>query len=467
MTVVKVMCISVSAVVSAGLAAACGASPPPALPAEAPREAAALPAASAPSLPRAVGPIAAPRLLAPMTGSALFTARPELRVELAPDTDGAEIELCRDRGCERVFARLLAKGRGGVARASVTEDLPAGDLFWRARGARGDAKGESLSPAWHVLVRTNPPGLGASTLTFFDPPGEDLRSKLAASDRAFVPIGDVDGDGLSDGVGAECSLSADDCTGRLLFYPGAGGPALRLATPWPVKGGEPVGWIPVGDVNGDGHADAVLSSATVAWLFLGGHDGLGGAPARRALRPGYSIAGRRRGVDVNGDGFADYVALHKPRTVSVHYGSASGLRDEPDVELDAPTPSGCFGDAIDLGDVNGDGFADIVVGDYCGGPRRRGALWIFFGGSTPSRSPLLIEEPEAERKSKAVPHFGIGVTVVDGDGDGVDDIYATTACYLDDREKKLCDGAVTYVYRGARDRIAVERPARSVAVPRR
>ena len=82
-----------------------------------------------------------------------------------------------------------------------------------------------------------------------------------------------------------------------------------------------------GDVNGDGYADLIVGGAAAAYLFLGGPAGLSAAPsatlAQRAAQSGVRVASAG---DVNGDGFADVViANFDQATVYVYLGGPSGL----------------------------------------------------------------------------------------------------------------------------------------------
>src|SRR5262245_16672561 len=94
--------------------------------------------------------------------------------------------------------------------------------------------------------------------------------------------------------------------------------------------------------------------------------------------------------DINGDGFDDVVvgapAYDDNRgAVFAFYGSASGLSTRPDWQVVADQASAHFGWSVsDAGDVNGDGFDDVVVGAewYDHGEENEGATFVYFGSST-------------------------------------------------------------------------------------
>ncbi len=140
----------------------------------------------------------------------------------------------------------------------------------------------------------------------------------------------------------------------------------------------------VGDVNGDHFDDLLVTSPDQdgdrpgvgkAELFLGRADGFGPDPDWRVNgpEPNCDLGWQPDSVgDVNGDGFAD-VALGAPHArggrggaggeVLVFFGGARGPSARPDQRLVASTPRERFGwKVLGVGDVDRDGFADVLVG---------------------------------------------------------------------------------------------------------
>src|SRR5204862_215184 len=109
-------------------------------------------------------------------------------------------------------------------------------------------------------------------------------------------------------------------------------------------------------------------------------------------RFGISVAGAG---DVNGDGFADLVVgayFSSPGgrmstgTASMYLGSGGGISSTPHRVLEGTTPGDCFGISVaGAGDVNGDGFADLIVGAYLASPGGRpnaGTASVYLGSGS-------------------------------------------------------------------------------------
>jgi len=141
-----------------------------------------------------------------------------------------------------------------------------------------------------------------------------------------------------------------------------------------------------GDVNGDGYADIIVGASNApgagtndtgeAYVYYGSSSGLG---TSAVWNVNGEASGDRFGVsvasagDVNGDGYADVIVganynddgASNAGEAYVYYGSASGLSATPDWSDQGEASGDYFGVSVaSAGDVNGDGYADVIVGAY-------------------------------------------------------------------------------------------------------
>ena len=148
-----------------------------------------------------------------------------------------------------------------------------------------------------------------------------------------------------------------------------------------------------GDVNNDGFEDVLIfdrrHSAGVpeprVFLYLGIGTGLAATPAW-TVRTGDTSPNLNSTViagagDVNNDGFDD-VIIGDPDEgnglANLYLGGAQGLATAPARVLQAPNGSQQFGITVArAGDVNNDGFDDVLIG----APTDEGRAFLYLGGS--------------------------------------------------------------------------------------
>jgi hypothetical protein len=241
------------------------------------------------------------------------------------------------------------------------------------------------------------------------------------------------------------------------------GPALAqepILTPSTVIDGQgedrPLGYVVAGagDVNRDGYGDVLVglpffsgnehSQEGRVLLFLGGPGGLSGTPAWRHDGGAYNAhfgLGIAGAGDVNGDGFDDVVIgapdypndtdpLNDDGRAYVFLGTEGGLQGSPVWSADSGDFRTDFGFSVaSAGDVNGDGYDDIIVGDYlcCFEAGRRGWAYVFHGSAGgPSATANWSVEGDTDFL-----FYGYGVAAAgDVNRDGFDDVivsgYGTT-----------------------------------------
>jgi hypothetical protein len=218
--------------------------------------------------------------------------------------------------------------------------------------------------------------------------------------------GDVNGDGYADVIigayGFNNALTYEGAA--FVFHGGPSGPTPLPA--WMAEGNQTFaqfGWSvgSAGDVNADGYADVIVGAWTYdntlvdegrAYVYLGSPSGLSASPAWTA-DGGQAGCGFGWWVgtagDVNRDGYSDVMVSATRYTngqqsegrLFVYLGSATGLEATPAWTGESDQAEAELGRSLGTaGDVNGDGYADVVAGawEWDGGQSNEGwaALWL-------------------------------------------------------------------------------------------
>lgn len=323
------------------------------------------------------------RLLSPLSGSTVTTARPALRVETAGGA--ADVQVCRDRACATVaWQTRVACG----AAAAPASDLPAGYWFWRARPVAGDDS--PWTPAWEFRVRAHRPPdapvantaaepfedfngdgypdvLLAQAIVFGGPSSPTVQPDDAVPVMVSVaqPAVDMNGDGFTDFASLfrtpEFQPLGNVLLGSAQGLVSTANQVTLFPGRYPLSVDEaPIG---VGDVDGDGYGDMVWSRRYGGYLIRGCSGGAAAGPW--AFLSSESESGRSTLTgDVNGDGLWDVVYIADQQAVL--YPGTTG------------TPRGALLGSAQRGlmfDLNGDGYSDLVAYDGSGSPQ------VFFGGA--------------------------------------------------------------------------------------
>ncbi|MEM7606477.1 MAG: FG-GAP-like repeat-containing protein [Myxococcota bacterium] len=353
-------------------------------------------------------------------------------------------------------AVVVYRGGGHLApRPQVTVRGPSEGLlrFGTHLAALGDVDGDGFSdllvvPSWTqgsvylVYGSADIRGLQAEALEA--PPSV---SSLPAG-TACAALGDVNGDGFADFAVGMRDGSGGDSSAHVYFGGAALGAPMRLPVPEGIGadgdalfGAALAG---LGDLNGDGYADFAVAapfqnSATEntgsTHVFFGGASRSYGSvfsfpnPLPFVGSFGAELGGTG---DLDGDGFADLV-VGAPSQPIVHRGSGAtyilfGSRvlassSTADLESPDPRPSGSFGRLGAMPDINGDGLTELVVGE-------QGSVFIYNGGGT-------YESADDQRVAPATQIFGIRLTALDQNGDGFDDVVVAASERSGDSSERL------------------------------
>lgn len=134
--------------------------------------------------------------------------------------------------------------------------------------------------------------------------------------------------------------------------------------------------------------------------------------------------------DVNGDGYIDVaVGAQSYNTntgrIYVFYGSNTGIAatsvSGADTIITGEVEDVYFGETLSMGDVNGDGYADLVVG----APRMNsdaGRVYIFRAGSN-GISASNASEADSIIDGQSNDEFGSSLSIGDANGDGYSDLF--------------------------------------------
>ncbi len=191
-----------------------------------------------------------------------------------------------------------------------------------------------------------------------------------------------------------------------VYYGSATSPSVTAN--WTAESDQVNAWFGInvasaGDVNGDGYSDVIVGSPNFsngqtsegrAFVFYGSASGLSlsfnwtaESDQANALF-GQSVAAAG---DVNGDGFSDVIVgapnFDNGQTdegrAYVFNGSSSGLSVIATWTAEIDDPSASFGRSVaSAGDVNGDGYSDVIVGIPYYGGADAGMTLVYHGSAT-------------------------------------------------------------------------------------
>jgi hypothetical protein len=278
--------------------------------------------------------------------------------------------------------------------------------------------------------------------------------------------GDVNGDGYADiMVGAPLFDNGQIDEGRVFIYHGKSHNVPNTTADRTLESNLANVYFgnalaSAGDVNADGYDDIIIASVKYnnfqgrVYGYYGSATGIGTIsdwgiiPSATGARFGESVSGAG---DLNGDGYADIIigAPYYPNgnaagRAYVYYGSATGLTTSNNWKFICDQDGAYLGISVaGAGDVNRDGYSDVIIGasGYDNGETNEGRVYVFYGSYNGVRS----ASPWIMESNQEAAFFGQSVsTAGDTNGDGFSDVIIGAPYY----DNGNTDEGVAFVYPG-------------------
>ena len=341
------------------------------------------------------------------------------------------------------------------------------DRFGNSVASAGDVNGDGYED---IIVggygnNSNGPDSGKAYIYFGGPSIDDIADIAMCGEAAndwlgysVSSAGDVNGDGFDDVIiGAYQNDDNGSNSGKAYLY--FGGSSMDDVADVTMQGeaaedrfGYSVS--SAGDVNNDGFDDVVIGAhrndsngtdSGKAYIYFGGPsmDNISDV-TMHGVASGYRFGSSVSAAgDVNGDGYADVIVGAGGRSRAYIYLGGSSMDSVSDVIMYGGSSGNCFGSSVSsAGDINGDTYADVIVGAY--GNSANGMFsckaYIYFGGPSMNYTADVTMCGEA-----AGDYFGCSVSSA-GDMNG--DTYVDVIVGAGGNDSAGIDSGKAYIYFG-------------------
>jgi hypothetical protein len=283
--------------------------------------------------------------------------------------------------------------------------------------------------------------------------------------NSVASAGDVNGDGYSDViVGAYRFDNGEQNEGAAFMYHGSPS-GINISAISVIEGNQIEALLGIsvacaGDVNGDGYSDIIIGSnyydngeidEGTAFICLGSISGMQASVVvlesnQSSSEFGISVASAG---DVNGDGYSDVIigspGYQGKGAAFVYYGSNIGISPTTvNAEISTLSGIGMGSSVASAGDVNGDGYSDVIVGipGFANGQIREGGAIIYLG--SPNGIDTMHYNIVESNQDSAMMGYSVG-SGGDVNGDGYSDVVVGAPFY---ENGESMEGAV-YVFQGS------------------
>ena len=271
---------------------------------------------------------------------------------------------------------------------------------------------------------------------------------------SVASAGDINADGYSDIIiGANIYDNGELNEGAAFIYNGSSS-GIDTANVTMLESNHTISYFGysvacAGDVNGDGYSDLIVGAYTyengeggegLAFIYHGSSAGIS-STASTILESnqdfayfGVSVASAG---DINGDGYSDVIVGSfnydngetDEGAAFIYNGSASGINSTATAQLESNQNMAFFGMSVaSAGDVNGDGYSDVIVGAYSydNGESNEGAVFVYHGAAEGIGTIASVQI----ESNKGSTHLGNSVAGAgDVNGDGYSDIIVAASNY--------------------------------------